>query len=396
VALLPEGWAQARAGAAIVVGARAAVWGPCPALAAVVVVDSHDEALAQEQAPTWHAAPLAAERARRVGVPCLWVTPCPTVEQVAAAPVVAADRSVEAGGWARLEAVDRRRDDPRLGLYSERLTQLLRGDDRVVCVLNRTGRARLLACAACGELAACERCGAAVRQIGQPSVLSCPRCGETRPQVCAACGSTVLRALRVGVSRAREELEALAGRPVGEVTATTSSRPDAPVVVGTEAVLRRPGRADVVAFLEFDQELLAPRFRAGEEALALLARASWLVGGRRGRVLVQTRLPEHPVVEAARRADPGALVEAEAPVRAALRLPPASALAAVSGPAAGAMAEALGATVAASRFAAVEVLQGEGERWLVRAPNHPMLADVLAAAGRPAGRVRVEVDPQRV
>ena len=78
----------------------------------------------------------------------------------------------------------------------------------------------------------------------------------------------------------REELESLAGRPVGEVTAETTTLPDAPILVGTEAVLHRVGAVDGVAFLDFDQELLAPRYRAGEEALVLLARASRLVGGR--------------------------------------------------------------------------------------------------------------------
>ena len=79
-----------------------------------------------------------------------------------------------------------------------------------------------------------------------------------------------------------------------------------------------------VAFLDFDQELLAPRYRAAEEALALLARASRLVGGRGrdGRVLLQTRLPGHPVVEAAGLASPERLSAAEEPVRQALRLPP--------------------------------------------------------------------------
>jgi primosomal protein N' (replication factor Y) len=53
-----------------------------------------------------------------------------------------------------------------------------------------------------------------------------------------------------------------------------------------------------VAFLDFDQELLAPRFRAAEQALWLLVRAARLVGPRRaalgtgaGRVLLQTRVP---------------------------------------------------------------------------------------------------------
>ncbi|MEZ5168309.1 MAG: hypothetical protein R2695_18215 [Acidimicrobiales bacterium] len=38
------------------------------------------------------------------------------------------------------------------------------------------------------------------------------------------------------------------------------------MLIGTEAVLHRIDRADVVAFLEFDQELLAPRQRAAEQA----------------------------------------------------------------------------------------------------------------------------------
>ena len=99
---------------------------------------------------------------------------------------------------------------------------------------------------------------------------------------------------------------------------------EAGVLVGTDAVLyrqselRRGGGVGVVAFLDFDQELLAPRYRAGEQALTLLARASRLVGGReeRARVIVQTRVPEHPVLEAAVRADPGRLTAVEDPVRA--------------------------------------------------------------------------------
>src|SRR6202042_3219389 len=135
---------------------------------------------------------------------------------------------------------------------------------------------------------------------------------------------------RVGVTRAREELQAVSGRPVGEVTAATGPLPDCDVLVGTEAVLHRLSPADqvdAIAFVDFDQELLAPRVGAGEDALALLAHASRLAGGRSGRVLVQTRLPEHPVVRAAVLADPALLTGPELEVRQALRLPPSTAVA---------------------------------------------------------------------
>jgi primosomal protein N' (replication factor Y) len=396
VAVVPREWPQAAAGAPVVIGARGAAWAPCPGLAAVVVLDGHEESLQQEQAPTWNAWAVAAERARRAGVPCVVVSSCPTVELLAwpDAGVFTPSREQERAGWAALEVVDRRRDDPRTGLYSHRLVRLLRGSGRVVFVLNRKGRVRLLACATCRELVRCERCGATVSLAD--ATLTCARCHASRPAVCLHCASMRMKALRVGVTHAREELEHLAGQPVGEVTADTEVIPDHPILIGTEAVLRRVDRADAVAFVDFDQELLAPRYRAAEEAMSLLAVASRLVGGRSrsGRVMVQTRVPQHEAVVSALTADPGRLARSEARMRQALSLPPVTAVALVSG--AGA-AEFVGALTGVGAFPGVEVLGPDRERWLVKAPTHGCLADALAAAPRPVGRrLRVEVDPQRL
>jgi primosomal protein N' (replication factor Y) (superfamily II helicase) len=408
VAHLPDDWARARAGAQVVIGARAAAWAPCPELASVVVLDAHDEGLVQGSAPTWDAPSVAAERARLAGAPCFWVTPCPTLElTLAAKRVHIASVAEERAGWAALEVVDCRREDPRSGLYSSALVAALRNDDRVVCVLNRKGRSLLSTCDACGELATCEDCGAAVVLVDD--ALACRRCGTSRPIVCSSCGSSVLRLLKVGVSRAREQLEALAGRPVGEVPAGAGPLPGTPVLVGTEAVLyregelRRGGRVGAVAFLDFDQEMLAPRYRAGEEALALLARASRIVGGRQrgGKVIVQTRAPGHPVIEAALLADPGRLTAKEEEIRKALRMPPFAALAVVSGPGSTELVGALAGLGAAEPAGnappatAVEVNCLGADRWVVRAADHASLADALAAVGRPGERVRVDVDPVR-
>ena len=389
VALLPREWAKARAGGCTVVGSRAGAWAPIPEPTSIVVLDAHDEGLQQEQAPTWHARDVAAERARGAGIPFVAVSPCPDLETLGVGRLVAPSRRDEREGWPIVDIVDRRADDPRTGLFSDRLVNLLRSGKRVVCVLNRKGRARLLACNACGELARCERCLAAVEQ--RDDLLSCRRCGTVRPKVCDSCGGQRLKALRLGVARVREELEALVGNPVGEVTAESDELPDTDVVVGTEAVLHRMARADAVAFLEMDAELLAPRFRAAEQALALLARAGRLVGGRAagGRILVQTRLPDHEVLQAALHADPTRVSTVEAERRAALRFPPATAMAAVSGAAAGDLVEQL-------ERQPVELLGPVDGRWLVRAGDHRALCDAFAATTRPQGRLRVEVDPLRV
>ncbi|MGQ0832042.1 MAG: hypothetical protein ACT4OV_10230 [Microthrixaceae bacterium] len=396
VALHPGDWALGAAGATVV-GARGAVWAPVRDLAAVLVLDEHDESHQQEQTPTWNARDVAVERARRAGVPCVLTSPCPSLEALAWGALQVPSRTRERSGWPAVDVVDRREEDPRTsGLISEALVRLLRDDRRVLCVLNRTGRSKLLACAACGELARCARCDAAVTQ--PTDELRCGRCAATRPVICLPCGGTRMKNVRAGVSRAREEIEAIVGEPVAELTAGSApGEATTRVVIGTEAVLQRIDRADAVAFLDLDQELLAPRFRAAEQALALVARgarvaarASATPGRSGGRLLLQTRLPDNEVVRAAVHADPGLVATAEHARRELLALPPITAIAQISGTAAPAFIESLGAPVG------VEVVRQDGDRWLVRAPDHDALSDTLAAVRRPSGRLRIEVDPLRV
>jgi primosomal protein N' (replication factor Y) len=408
VALQPEAWAEAASGGRVVVGARSAVLSPVAALRAVVVLDAHADSYQEERVPTWQATVLADERARRAGVPCLLVSACPTLDLLDGRPLVTLPRDAERAGWAPVELIDARDEDPHEGGYPTRLATLIRAaadrepDRPVLAVLNRTGRARLLACGRCRSLLRCETCGTALVQLerpaqGEPVVLHCTSCGSAVLPVCTSCGPTRPRIVRPGVARVREDIAALTGLEVAEVgrpgAGATERLPTAPVLVGTEAVLHRAPPASLVVFPDFDHELLAPRYRAGEQALALLALASRVVGGRRrlGRVVVRTRLPDHEVLAAALHADPGRLAASEAPRRALLRLPPATALALVSGD---------GADEFAARLArgerAVEVGSSGGGRFLVRAPRPEALADALASAGQPAPGTRIEVDPRQV
>jgi primosomal protein N' (replication factor Y) len=388
-------WAQAAAGGSVVVGTRTVAWAPAPDVASMIIVDEHDEAYRSTRMPTWHARDVLAERARRSGVPFVQLSPCPSLAALAESRLVVPERVVERAGWPRLEIIDRRDEDPRTAssLWSDRLGELLARSGRTVCVLNRTGRVRLLACRACGALTRCETCGAAVHAAADAELV-CARCATVRPRVCATCGSAALKNLRIGVSRAREELAALIGEDVAEVTRDGGVVGDPArtrVVIGTEAVLHGIGPVATVVFLDVDQELTAPRFAASEQALALLARAARLLGPRSSghRLVVQTRLPDHPVIAAAAAGDPSVVSTGEAEVRQALGFPPFAALALVSG----AGAAAYVAEIDAGR---VDVLDGGDGTWLVRAGDHAVLADVLAGTPRPEARLRIEVDPARV
>ncbi len=396
-ALLPEDWERAATGG-VVVGTRAAVFGPMQHLGAVVVLDEHDEALASEDSPTWSAREIAVERARRAGAPCVLVSPIPTLEaqELAQGEPITPPRQVEREGWPHVEVVDQR--DPevgRHGLLTETLAARLRSCGRAVCVLNRKGRARLAACAGCGDLVVCDACGAATAERAAGG-LDCLRCGEQRPPVCSGCGAMRLKTLRPGVAKLREELEVLLGEPVVEVSGPArpgeSGEPGARVVIGTEAALHRAGAADLVAFLDFDQELSAVRYRANEQAMALLARAARLVGRRSagGRILVQTRQVDHPVIQAARGADPDLLSGHDREQRRRLGFPPFGALAEIAGAAAPAFIDRLG------HPAGLEIAATGESRWVVRASDRALVLDALNAVERPPGRLRLAIDPLRL
>lgn len=393
VALHPDEWDRAAAGGCTVVGTRAAAWAPCPDLAAVVVLDEHDEVHQEERSPTWHARDVVVERARRRGVPCVLTSPMPTLESLAVARLVRVDRATERAGWPAVVVADRSEEPPgRNALFSPQLVDVVRSGARVLCVLNQKGRAALLACAACGQVARCERCDAAVHR--PEAELVCRRCGETRPVICASCGSVDLKTVRMGVSRVVDDLAALTGEEVVGVTAETpvDALDRARLHVGTEAVLHQVAGADVVAFLDLDQELFAPRYRAAEQALGLIARAARIVGGRGsgGRIVLQTRSPDHEVVRAALLGDPERVSLAEDARRATLGFPPHGALAEVGD-------QAAEAYVAGIPPDAGVVVQGPLDgAWRLRAGDQVTLCDALAATPRPPGRLRLSVDPLRL
>lgn len=408
-------WATAAAGRVVVVGGRIAAVAPVPDLKCAVVVDDSDAALQEERTPTWHARELLAERARRADARFVVVSAAPSVEaEVFAGAVRAPRRAVEAAGWPRVEVVDRAEEPPGVGLLSARLARALH-DARdagapAVCVLNRRGRVRLLACATCRRLVRWDRDGAPVWEQPADAPAAIGSVPAPRPDVCPHCGGTQLRVLRSGITRVREELAALLpGTTVVEVDASTADIGDTGaggVLVGTEAVLQRVEvrrqRPVLVAFLDFDQELLAARSRASEQALWLVVRAARLVAGHdrsQTRVLLQTRLPDHEVVRAAVTADPALVAEAERARRRALGFPPFGGLAEISG-AVGAV-DAAAATL--KHDPGVTVLgpdkKGETGRALVRGPDPEAVADALAIAVPPAralGRLHVAVDPERI
>jgi primosomal protein N' (replication factor Y) len=338
VALMPDDWQRAAEGVDVVVGARSAVWASIPDLKSIIVLDEHDERLQDERSPTWHSRDVAIERARALGIPCLLVSPLPTVSATHWAGSQAV-RFVEpaTSDWPTIEVVDPYSDlgdeeKPQFGLLSSRLIEVLRDKSKtVVCILNTKGRSRLLSCKACKAIIRCENCDAAVIQNDE-GLLECNRCGAHRPATCQSCSSNALALLRKGVAKMRDEIEKAALRQVVELSAETTVAANAAslVYIGTEAALHRVSSADVVVFLDFDNELFAPTYRAGEQAWTLLIHAIRLLKGSSNALIVlQSQDASNAQYADFISPEPQLLIEREQKKRKVMQLPPYAAMARV-------------------------------------------------------------------
>ncbi len=244
-------------------------------------------------------------------------------------------------------------------------------------------------------------------------------CREARPVVCAHCGRLRMKALRVGVSRLREELAALLGVAVGEVAgpraavprlgggagtdpdndADPSGSPAEPVLIGTEAVLHQRVRRAAARGVPRHRPAPVGGAALGHRGDTFRAPGAGRPAGRcpRGRGPARRGCWSKHACRTIRSWLPspqgaGPVLDAAAEIRRASGLPPFSALALVSGSLAPAYADAL--VRATTDLPGVSVAPLDEARFLVQAAEHGPLCDLLAGVPRPPGRgLRVEVDP---
>lgn len=331
---VPDEWERAEAGVDVVVGARSAVWAPCPGMRAIIVVDEHDDALKEDRVPAWDAASVAVLRAESLSVAWILASPVPSARAMHQA---GGRVFIAPGGWPRVVVEDLNGlRAPGSLLGSRLLAELGRVDSTIACVLTTTGGARLLVCDACRSVQRCPGCSAALSH-DEGGTLRCPRCADAHGSVCTMCGRGKLRTLRGGHAHLGREVERSTGRAVTLVSGDSDPGETAGrVLVGTEALLHRVSGLDTVVLADADRDLLAPRVEAPREFLALAARAARAVGAG-GLLVVQTRVPEHPLLAALGAPDAAAGVlswlEKDLETRRGLDLPPFSEVVSVTYPA---------------------------------------------------------------
>ncbi len=355
-----EQWLRVRDGELpIVVGARSAIFAPVPDPAVIIVDEEHEPSFKQENSPRYHGRDVALMRGHLAGVPVVLGSATPSLETWA---------NVGRHKLTRLalnqRATNAERPLPEVtivdmrnrltadgeGIFSNDLVEALRGTleagEQSLLFVNRRGYASSIQCRACGHTLACDHCSVTYTYHKKRARLVCHYCDASQrlPAVCPACGhhelgevgfgteqvEAILKELLPNARVARMDRDTTRGNALVRLL-TRFRRHELDVLVGTQMLAKGHDfpKVTLVGVLLAEQGLAFPDFRAAERTFHLLTQISGRAGrgDRPGRVLVQTRQPEHPTIRHAMHHDAIGFLESEQVLRDLRGFPPVSHLA---------------------------------------------------------------------
>jgi primosomal protein N' (replication factor Y) len=353
--------------AKLVVGARSALFLPFPDLGLIVVDEEHDQGYKQEDRVAYQArdmavvrAHLGAERAQSGGFPVVLSSATPSIESLVNAEQgryrhIRLGTRYKAAGLPAIQAIDMRKNPPERGhwlspILVEAVGETLGRGEQALLFLNRRGYAPVTLCRRCGFRFECPNCSAWLVEHRFRRRLECHHCGKflAIPHECPNCGAEEsLVACGPGIERIEEEVAERfpdAGRVLLSSDLTPSiadlretlreiEEREVDLIIGTQLVAKGhhfPGLA-LVGVVDADLGLAQGDPRAAERTFQLLSQVTGRAGrdAIKGRGLIQTYMPEHPVIAALVAGDRDTFLDREIAGRREAMLPPFGRLAAL-------------------------------------------------------------------
>ena len=343
-----------RGEAAIVIGARSAIFAPLREIGLIVVDEEHDPSYKQDTQLRYNARDLAVVRAKLNRCPALLGSATPSLqsyyntvngrfthirmmERVTAHPLPRVDIVDLAS--VRQERGLRRHLTPEL---IDAVGQTLERGEQTLLFLNRRGYAPYPHCASCGTPVRCRNCSITLTYHRGANAYRCHYCGHSRAanQPCTACGAEKLWHFGLGTEKLEEAVGKLfPGARTARMDRDTTRRKGRllsllkdlrrgaiDILIGTQMVAKGHDFPNItlVGIVCADTTLNFPDFRASERTFQLLAQVAGRAGrGRRpGRVILQTYNPEHFTITTARQQNYAAFYQKEIAYRSELGYPP--------------------------------------------------------------------------
>ena len=358
----------------LVVGVRSSLFLPFKNLRLIIVDEEHDNAYKQQDGVLYHARDMAIARAAALkpptamkkmvnktsGFPIILASATPSLETAVNVQEERFGRVLlenRFGGAAMpdFQLIDMRAHPPEKGhwlspLLVEAIEETLAKGEQTLLFLNRRGYAPLTLCRRCGTRMTAPDSDTWLVEHRYQNKLVCHHSGFTMPipEACPECGAKdSLTACGPGVERIGEEVATRWPNRTSEVfSSDITSNPAA-----AQTLLKRmtSGEIDIliatqmaakghhfpnltlVGIVDADLGLAGGDLRAAERSWQILSQVAGRAGReqKRGRALLQSYQPQHPVIQGLVRGDRDSFMEAEAEGRRQLNFPPYGRLAAL-------------------------------------------------------------------
>lgn len=313
----------------IILGVRSSVFLPFRNLGLVIVDEEHENTYKQQDpAPRYHARNAAIVLASMYGAKTLLGTATPSVEtwynatsgKYGLVELKERYKEIQLPEIIPVDIKELHRKKMMNGPFSPLLLQYIREaleqKEQVILFQNRRGFAPMIECNTCGWVPKCKNCDVSLTYHKGLNQLTCHYCGYTYqlPRVCPACDGVDLRNRGFGTEKieddikvlfpdarvARMDLDTTRTRTAYERIISDFEQGKTDILIGTQMVSKGLDfdHVSIVGILNADTMLNYPDFRAYERAFQLMAQVAGRAGrkNKRGRVILQTKSIDHPII----------------------------------------------------------------------------------------------------
>jgi primosomal protein N' (replication factor Y) len=308
----------------ILLGTRSALFTPIKNLGLIILDEEHDASFKQQEGFRFSARDVAVVRGKQLNLPVLLGSATPALESL---------HNVDNKRYSLLHLPERAGTaiEPVLQLLDIRNKKMQEGlsewliadirrtlekNEQVLLFLNRRGFAPTLICHGCGWVARCGCCDANLVIHYDEGLLRCHHCGQEQRLIkqCPACTTGELTPLGLGTERVEKVLaELFADKVIVRLDRDSTQRKGSLenylqlinqgavyIILGTQMLAKGHHFPNVtlVAILDVDSGLFSIDFHAPEKLAQMIVQVSGRAGRaeKPGRVVMQTRQPEHPLL----------------------------------------------------------------------------------------------------
>ena len=316
----------------ITLGARSAVFAPADNLGLIIVDEEHESSFKQNNSPTYNGRDVAIMRAKMNNIPIVLGSATPALESF---------YNAKRGKYFYYELEERFSDailpevkivdmkDKNINLADryplslpviEELKKRIARKEQSILFVNRKGFNTYLECKKCGTILKCDHCDKALTYHKKEHLLKCHLCGKIynyEEVQCKECGGKEFVRHGLGTEKVVEKIKEIfpavsVQRVDGDLVRKFETvekifnrfkNGDIDILVGTQIIAKGINFPNVtfVSVLNPDTMINIPDFRANERSYQLISQVAGRAGrgNKKGKVLIQTYMPENYVIKAA-------------------------------------------------------------------------------------------------